>query len=149
MIVSNIRHNSTLGISWNKKSTVGYGILFLTVALLTLFPFVTHSRFYIRLINEMLIYGLLAMSLEYLAWIYRYAFLCTQCLLWDKCLYCRSFSQICCTLFIRDMLLFGYHFDFTRCLTSGMDSGANWRLCFCSPDPGFRHDVFYNGLEMV
>lgn len=66
MIVSNIRHNSTLGISWNKKSTVGYGILFLTVALLTLFPFVTHSRFYIRLINEMLIYGLLAMSLDIL-----------------------------------------------------------------------------------
>jgi len=40
--------------------------LLIVVACLTLFPFVVTNRFYISLVNEMLIYGLLAMSLDVL-----------------------------------------------------------------------------------
>ncbi|MCF8082380.1 MAG: branched-chain amino acid ABC transporter permease [Deltaproteobacteria bacterium] len=40
--------------------------LLIVVTCLTLFPFVVTNRFYISLVNEMLIYGLLAMSLDVL-----------------------------------------------------------------------------------
>ena len=40
--------------------------LLIVVACLTLFPFIVTNRFYISLVNEMLIYGLLAMSLDVL-----------------------------------------------------------------------------------
>jgi branched-chain amino acid transport system permease protein len=59
-----MEHNSRLGIEWKRVSALGYGIFILVVALLAAFPFISHSRFYIRLVNEMLIYGLLAMSLD-------------------------------------------------------------------------------------
>ena len=40
--------------------------LVVVVACLALFPFVITNRFYISLVNEMMIYGLLAMSLDVL-----------------------------------------------------------------------------------
>ena len=49
------------GISWLNMAAVA-----LVIAALVLFPFVVKNRFYISLLNEMLIYGLLAMSLDVL-----------------------------------------------------------------------------------
>jgi len=42
------------------------GVIILIIAALALFPFVITNRFYISLVNEMLIYGLLAMGLDVL-----------------------------------------------------------------------------------
>jgi branched-chain amino acid transport system permease protein len=43
-----------------------FSVLLALLAILTLFPFIVPSRFYTRLVNEMLIYALLAMSLDVL-----------------------------------------------------------------------------------
>ncbi len=48
------------------KRFLGIAALLVVVACLALFPFVVTNRFYISLVNEMLIYGLLAMSLDVL-----------------------------------------------------------------------------------
>ena len=48
------------------KGFVRLAALLVIVACLALFPFVVTNRFYISLVNEMLIYGLLAMSLDVL-----------------------------------------------------------------------------------
>lgn len=48
------------------KRFLGIAALLVIVACLALFPFVVTNRFYISLVNEMLIYGLLAMSLDVL-----------------------------------------------------------------------------------
>ncbi|NNF99902.1 MAG: branched-chain amino acid ABC transporter permease [Desulfobacteraceae bacterium] len=57
-----------LTIPDNDKGITAYKIAAITVLIagLALFPFVITNRFYISLINEMLIYGLLAMSLDVL-----------------------------------------------------------------------------------
>ena len=51
-----------------KKGISGFkiGVIILIIAALAVFPFVITNRFYISLVNEMLIYGLLAMSLDVL-----------------------------------------------------------------------------------
>ncbi len=49
------------GFSWPKIV-----VILIVIAGLTVFPFVITNRFYISLVNEMLIYGLLAMSLDVL-----------------------------------------------------------------------------------
>ncbi len=58
------------GSPWNtgdkKRHTITWIILALIVVVLAVYPFVLTNRFYIRLVNEMLIYGLLAMSLDVL-----------------------------------------------------------------------------------
>ena len=48
------------------KRFVGIAAFLVVVACLALFPFVVTNRFYISLVNEMLIYGLLAISLDVL-----------------------------------------------------------------------------------
>ncbi len=60
--------NDTAKIPGEKVGLSGLKIAFvvLIVALLALFPYVVKNRFYISLMNEMLIYGLLAMSLDVL-----------------------------------------------------------------------------------
>lgn len=47
-------------------SILKLALLVLVIAALALFPFVVSNRFYISMLNEMLIYGLLAMSLDVL-----------------------------------------------------------------------------------
>ncbi len=47
-------------------SALKIAVILLIIAALALFPFVITNRFYISLVNEMLIYGLLAMSLDVL-----------------------------------------------------------------------------------
>jgi len=51
-----------------KKGISGFkmGVIILIITALAVFPFVITNRFYISLVNEMLIYGLLAMSLDVL-----------------------------------------------------------------------------------
>jgi len=52
--------------SWFKESGLKYGIRLLFLLALILLPFVLPNRFYMRLATEILIYGLLAMSLDVL-----------------------------------------------------------------------------------
>jgi len=49
-----------------KENGLRYGMLLLLLAILILVPFVITNRFYLRLMTEILIYGLLAMSLDVL-----------------------------------------------------------------------------------
>ncbi|MBE9571906.1 MAG: branched-chain amino acid ABC transporter permease [Proteobacteria bacterium] len=51
---------------WFKENALRYGMLLLLLAILILVPFVITNRFYLRLATEILIYGLLAMSLDVL-----------------------------------------------------------------------------------
>ena len=53
-------------VTTSKRHFVFYGIIVCIIALIFSFPFFVSNRFYIRLLNEMLIYGLLAMSLDVL-----------------------------------------------------------------------------------
>ena len=52
--------------SWFKENGLKYGIRLLFLLALILLPFVLPNRFYMRLATEILIYGLLAMSLDVL-----------------------------------------------------------------------------------
>jgi branched-chain amino acid transport system permease protein len=60
--------SGTAARSFNSPPRNFFGLIagLLLVALLAGFPFVVSNRFYIRLLNEMFIYGLLAMSLDVL-----------------------------------------------------------------------------------
>ena len=51
---------------WFKENALRYGMLLFLLAILILVPFVITNRFYLRLATEILIYGLLAMSLDVL-----------------------------------------------------------------------------------
>ncbi|MFP4085213.1 MAG: branched-chain amino acid ABC transporter permease [Desulfobacteraceae bacterium] len=57
---------SEMGTKRRSTHSMKMVALLIVVACLTLFPFVVTNRFYISLVNEMLIYGLLAMSLDVL-----------------------------------------------------------------------------------
>ena len=59
-------HTSTFRVGQVFKIPVRLLCLLILVVCLALFPFVLTNRFYISLVNEMLIYGLLAMSLDVL-----------------------------------------------------------------------------------
>jgi len=52
--------------SWFKENAFRYGMFTLLLAVLAIVPFVMTNRFYLRLATEILIYGLLAMSLDVL-----------------------------------------------------------------------------------
>ncbi|MGM0427615.1 MAG: branched-chain amino acid ABC transporter permease [Thermodesulfobacteriota bacterium] len=57
---------SEMGMEKRSTHPLRIVAVLIVVACLTLFPFVVTNRFYISLVNEMLIYGLLAMSLDVL-----------------------------------------------------------------------------------
>lgn len=52
--------------SWLKKNGLRYSMHLLLLLILVMLPFVLTNRFYMRLVTEILIYGLLAMSLDVL-----------------------------------------------------------------------------------
>jgi len=57
---------SNKSTSWFKENAFRYSMLLLLFACLAMLPFVMTNRFYLRLATEILIYGLLAMSLDVL-----------------------------------------------------------------------------------
>jgi len=59
-------HASELGAEGRERRPLRIIALLVLVICLAIFPFVLTNRFYISLVNEMLIYGLLAMSLDVL-----------------------------------------------------------------------------------
>jgi branched-chain amino acid transport system permease protein len=58
--------HATIPAAQEGISTLKIAVIILIIAALALFPFVITNRFYISMANEMLIYGLLAMSLDVL-----------------------------------------------------------------------------------
>ena len=130
-------------------SVVRIVVLLVVVACLALFPFVITNRFYISLLNEMMIYGLLAMSLDVLLGYTGLLSFMHNAYLGIGAYIVGLFLMHVAPSSIWLALLVGVVGTTIIAVPVGLGTGADRRTGLCPFDPCIRYDVFYGGLEVV